>query len=73
MAGIPHHSATSYIDRITALGKKAAICEQIEDPKTAVGIVKRAVTQIVSPGIPYDLEKIDGLRPGMSVNIKIWI
>lgn len=58
MAGIPHHAASAYIDKITALGMKAAICEQVEDPKAAKGIVKRAVTQVVSPGMPYDLEKI---------------
>ncbi len=57
MAGIPHHAASNYIDRITNAGLKAAICEQIEDPKEAVGVVKRKVTQVVSPGIPYDLEK----------------
>lgn len=57
MAGIPHHAASTYIDRITALGKKVAICEQVQDPKDAVGIVKRAVTQVVSPGMPYDLDK----------------
>ncbi|MDA9793041.1 DNA mismatch repair protein MutS, partial [Bacteriovoracaceae bacterium] len=58
MAGIPHHAASNYIDKITANGMKAAICEQIEDPKMAEGIVKRAVTQVVSPSMPYDLEKI---------------
>lgn len=57
MAGIPHHAAATYVDRITSKGLKAVICEQIEDPKMAVGIVKRAVTQIVSPGMPFDLEK----------------
>src|SRR5690606_32623848 len=48
---------STYIDRITTLGMKVAICEQIEDPKEAKGIVKRAVTQVVSPGMPYDLDK----------------
>ncbi len=57
MAGIPFHAAATYIDRITSLGKKVIICEQVEDPKLAKGIVKRAVTQIVSPGIPFDLDK----------------
>ncbi len=57
MAGIPHHAAISYVDRLTEQGKKVAICEQIEDPKAAKGIVKRAVTQVVSPGIPYDLDR----------------
>jgi DNA mismatch repair protein MutS len=60
MAGIPHHAASVYIDRITNRGLKVAICEQIEDPKEAQGIVKRAVTQVVSPGMPYDLEKTQG-------------
>ncbi len=59
MAGIPHHAANAYIDRITSCGKKAAICEQTEDPKLAKGIVKRAVTQVVSPGMPFDLEKAE--------------
>lgn len=59
MCGIPHHAAASYIDRITSRGLKAAICEQTEDPKEAKGIVKRAVTQVVSPGMPYDLDKTD--------------
>lgn len=62
MAGIPHHAANAYIDRITTLGLKAAICEQIENPEDAIGIVKRAVTQIVSPGIPYDFEKVNKLE-----------
>ncbi len=57
MAGIPHHAAPTYIDRITNKGMKVAICEQIENPKDAVGIVKRAVTQVVSPGMPFDLDK----------------
>lgn len=60
MAGIPHHAAITYIDRITAHGLKVAICEQVEDPKEAKGIVKRAVTQVVSPGMPFDLEKAEG-------------
>lgn len=59
MAGIPHHAAHNYIDRITSRGHKVAICEQTEDPKQAKGIVKRAVTQIVSPGIPFNLDKGD--------------
>ena len=60
MAGIPHHAAAVYIDRITNRGLKVAICEQIQDPKDAVGIVKRGVTQVVSPGMPFDLDKTQG-------------
>ncbi len=57
MAGIPHHAASAYIDRITEAGLKVAVCEQIQDPKDAVGIVKRAIVQVVSPGMPYDIER----------------
>lgn len=59
MAGIPHHAAATYIDRITASGLKVAICEQVEDPKASKGLVKRAVTQVVSPGMPFDLDKAE--------------
>ena len=59
MAGIPHHAAATYIDRLTNHGLKVAICEQIQDPKDAKGIVKRGVTQVVSPGMPFDLDKTD--------------
>lgn len=57
MAGIPHHAAAAYVDRISQFGKKVVICEQLEDPKSVKGIVKRGVTQIVSPGMPFDLDK----------------
>ena len=59
MAGIPHHAASVYIDRLSTFGLKVAICEQVEDPKEAKGIVKRAVVQVVSPALPYDLEKTE--------------
>ena len=59
MAGIPHHAASSYIDKLTDRGKKVAIAEQMENPKDAIGIVRRAVAQVVSPGVPYDLDKTD--------------
>jgi DNA mismatch repair protein MutS len=62
MAGIPHHAAPAYVDRISQQGKKVVICEQMEDPKLAKGIVKRGVTQIVSPGMPYDLDKTSALE-----------
>ena len=59
MAGIPHHSAANYLDRLTGAGFKAAVCEQVQDAKEARGIVERAVTQVVSPGIPFDLDRSD--------------
>ena len=49
MAGVPHHSAEMYISRLIAKGYKVAICEQLEDPKTTKGIVKRGVIKVVTP------------------------
>ena len=50
MCGIPYHSASSYIDRLVLKGYKVAICEQVEDPKEAKGIVERKIVQIVTKG-----------------------
>lgn len=50
MCGVPHHAAKSYIQKLVANGYKVAIVEQIEDPKDAVGIVKRDVVEIITPG-----------------------
>jgi len=50
LCGVPYHSVDSYLARMVEAGYKVAICEQIEDPKEAKGIVKRAVTRIVTPG-----------------------
>ena len=50
MAGVPHHAAEMYISKLIAKGYKVAICEQLEDPKTTKGIVKRGVIRVVTPG-----------------------
>ena len=50
MCGVPFHSAETYINRLVEKGYKVAICEQVEDPKQAKGLVKREVTRIVTPG-----------------------
>ncbi|MFT7615669.1 MAG: DNA mismatch repair protein MutS [Candidatus Woesearchaeota archaeon] len=50
LAGLPYHALDKYLKQLVESGKKIAICEQIEDPKKAVGIVKRAVTRVISPG-----------------------
>lgn len=60
MAGIPHHAAATYLDRLSNMGLKVIICEQLENPKEVKGIVKRGVTQIVSPAVPYDVDKTAG-------------
>lgn len=50
MCGVPYHAAETYINRLVAKGYKVAICEQVEDPKTAKGMVKREVIRVVTPG-----------------------
>ncbi|GFH43353.1 DNA mismatch repair protein MutS [Lactococcus hodotermopsidis] len=54
MAGVPYHSIQQYIDTLVDLGHKVAIAEQMEDPKTAVGVVKRDVVQVITPGTAVD-------------------
>ena len=50
MCGVPHHAAEGYIDKLITKGYKVAICEQIDDPKTTKGMVRRAVTNVITPG-----------------------
>lgn len=54
MCGVPYHAAQGYIDTLIEQGYKVAICEQVEDPKTAKGMVKREVVQLVTPGTVMD-------------------
>ena len=54
MAGFPHHQIDSYIAKLIKLGHRVAVCEQVEDPKTAQGLVKREITQLVTPGTVMD-------------------
>ena len=59
MCGAPHHSIKTYVQEAINKGYKVAICEQIEDPKTTKGMVKRAVTEVISKGTMTDLEFLD--------------
>src|SRR5215831_13461975 len=63
MCGIPHHSARTYLAKLTALGHRVALCEQLEDPRTVKGIVKRDVVRIVTPGVILDEETLDPRVP----------
>ena len=54
MCGVPYHSSESYIARLVAKGYKVAICEQMEDPATAKGLVKRDIIRVVTPGTVID-------------------
>lgn len=59
MCGVPYHAAESYLNRLVGKGYKVAICEQVEDPRTARGIVKREVVRIVTPGTNMDAQALD--------------
>ena len=59
MCGVPYHAAETYLTRLVQRGYKVAVCEQIEDPKEAKGMVKRAVTRIVTPGTNMDAMSLD--------------
>ena len=59
MCGVPHHAAEIYISRLIAKGYKVAICEQLEDPKKAKGIVKRGVIRVVTPGTLVDSNMLE--------------
>lgn len=54
MAGVPHHALPGYVTRLLDLGRKVAICEQMEDPRKAKGIVRREVVRVITPGVILD-------------------
>ncbi|HKM03884.1 MAG TPA: DNA mismatch repair protein MutS [Lachnospiraceae bacterium] len=59
MCGIPYHAIDTYLNKLVSKGYKVAICEQVEDPKTAKGIVKREVVRIVTPGTNQNAQALD--------------
>ncbi|MBP5493196.1 MAG: DNA mismatch repair protein MutS [Clostridiales bacterium] len=59
MCGVPHHSASSYMQRLVTQGYKVAICEQMEDPALAKGLVKRSITRVLTPGTVTDTSGLD--------------
>ncbi|MDE0092604.1 MAG: DNA mismatch repair protein MutS, partial [Oligoflexia bacterium] len=61
MCGIPHHSIAGPISKLLAKGLHVAICDQIESAGNSPGLVKRAVTRVLSPGMVYDLDALDSL------------
>ncbi len=63
MCGVPHHAARGYVAKLTELGHTVVMCEQVEDPKLAKGLVRREVVRIVTPGIVLDDEVLDPKLP----------
>ncbi|HEX8532013.1 MAG TPA: DNA mismatch repair protein MutS, partial [Cytophagales bacterium] len=62
LAGFPHHSLDAYLPKLVRAGERVAICDQLEDPKVAQGIVKRGVTELVTPGVSFHDNVLDGKR-----------
>ena len=62
MCGVPHHAVESYLNKLIQKGYKVAICEQVEDPRLAKGLVKREVTRIVTPGTNLDMQALEESR-----------
>jgi DNA mismatch repair protein MutS len=63
MCGVPHHAVRAYLGKLTDLGHRVALCEQLEDPKVARGIVKRDVVRVITPGVVLDEEALDPRAP----------
>ena len=59
MCGVPHHSASAYITKLVEQGYKVAVCDQVEDPRDAKGVVKRAITRVITPGVQVDTDALE--------------
>ena len=69
MCGIPYHAAETYIEKLIEKGYKVAVCEQVEDPKTAKGIVKREVIRVVTPGTNMNSQGLDEAKNNYIMSI----
>ena len=69
MCGVPFHAVDNYLNKLVAKGYKVAICEQVEDPKMAKGLVKREVVRIVTPGTNLDTQALDASRNNYLMSI----
>ncbi|HBD07189.1 MAG TPA: DNA mismatch repair protein MutS [Syntrophobacteraceae bacterium] len=63
MCGVPYHSADGYVARLVAAGHRVAICDQVEDPRHAKGLVRRAVTRVITPGLIVEPGNLDAKQP----------
>ncbi|HYS77534.1 MAG TPA: DNA mismatch repair protein MutS, partial [Candidatus Dormibacteraeota bacterium] len=71
MCGVPYHAAEGYVARLIRQGHRVAICDQVEDPRAARGIVRRAVTRVVSPGTITDPAQLKAAEPNYIAAIQI--
>ena len=69
MCGLPFHAADAYVARLVRKGYRVAICDQVEDPKRAKGIVKREIVRVVSPGTLTDSQHLDERAPAFLLSL----
>lgn len=69
LAGFPHHSVDSYLPKLVRAGLRVAICDQLEDPKTVKGIVKRGVTELVTPGVTFNEQVLSSKKNNFLLSI----
>lgn len=69
LAGFPHHSLDSYLPKLVRAGLRVAICDQLEDPKTVKGIVKRGVTELVTPGVTFNDQVLNSKKNNFLLSI----
>ncbi len=70
LAGFPHHALDNYLPRLVRAGNRVAICDQLEDPKSVKGIVKRGVTELVTPGLSFNDNVLDRKRNNFLASIQ---
>ena len=69
LAGFPHHSVDTYLPKLVRAGLRVAICDQLEDPKTVKGIVKRGVTELVTPGVTFNEQVLTSKKNNFLLSI----
>lgn len=70
LCGVPYHASRPYVAKLLGVGKKVAICEQVEDPKLAKGVVKREVVRVITPGMVLDESVLEASRPNYLVSLE---
>ena len=69
LAGFPHHSIDSYLPKLVRAGLRVAICDQLEDPKSVKGIVKRGVTELVTPGVTFNDQVLNSKKNNFLLSV----
>src|ERR671914_455254 len=71
MCGVPYHAVDSYIARLVKKGFRVAVCEQVEDPRKAKGVVRREVVRVVSPGTLTDASYLEASEPAFLMAVTL--